>query len=163
MDQDTKSKSSFQTQVEILRRYCAFQERTVEDVRLKALKLDMNAGETDNAVSILKDEGYIDEARFLKAYINGKINYNQWGKRKIREQLRLKKIDNQLIDKALKEIDQTLYQSMLMKVVQKKVKLMKVNDKEKMFSSLMRYALSKGFEHDMTMKVVNEIIERNDF
>ncbi len=149
----------FNNIVETLRRFCAYQERSEQDVRLRAIRLNVTPGIMNKVLTVLKEEGFLDEERFVKGYISGKLQHNQWGKIKIREQLRVKKIQSSLIDNQLNLVDNEQYISVLKQLITKKEVNLQAADPIDKMNRLLRFALSRGFEYDLIMKVLKE---RND-
>lgn len=146
----------FSSLLNILKKYCAYQERTEYDVRTKAISLKVSAKDAGKAISALKNAGYLNEERFVKSFISGKLRNNHWGRIKIREQLKLKRIPPDVIDRELKLIDQDVYSSVLKDVLLKKELSLQIINNAERLNRLLRFALSRGFEFDLIMKVLNE-------
>jgi regulatory protein len=157
-DDSKGQKGAFAPTVEFLRRYCAFQERSSSDVRLKAKKTGLSSSEADEAVQILSKEGFLDDKRYVNAFINGKLHYNKWGKIKIKAELKARKLNNELIDEALQGIDKETYLMVLRSVVEKKMIILQKDADSDIHKKLTRYALSKGFEYDLVFPVVKDIL-----
>lgn len=95
-----------------LARYCAYQERCRQDVRLKLSGLGVRgAAETARWMERLEAEGFLDENRFARAYCRGKFRQNRWGRRKIIMGLRAKGISAGDVAAGLSEIDAGDYES----------------------------------------------------
>lgn len=95
-----------------LARYCAYQERCRQDVRLKLAGLGVRgAAETARWMERLEAEGFLDENRFARAYCRGKFRQNRWGRRKIIMGLRAKGISAGDVAAGLSEIDAGDYES----------------------------------------------------
>lgn len=95
-----------------LARYCAYQERCRQDVRLKLSGLGVRgAAETARWMERLEAEGFLDENRFARAYCRGKFRQNRWGRRKIIMGLRAKGISAGDVADGLSEIDAGDYES----------------------------------------------------
>jgi regulatory protein len=154
---ENQKNANFQTCLEVLRRYCAFQERTVFDVKQKAVKLKMNSVQIEQAVKVLKEESFLDELRYVTSYVKGKIIYNQWGKMKIKMQLRAKGISQEMIDEVVSAIDNDMYFQVLKEVVEKKDVILRQRKEEDIRNKVFRYAMSKGFEYQDVLRVYNEI------
>jgi regulatory protein len=154
---ENQKNANFQTCLEVLRRYCAFQERTVFDVKQKAVKLKMNSVQIEQAVKVLKEESFLDELRYVTSYAKGKIIYNQWGKMKIKMQLRAKGISQEMIDEVVSAIDNDMYFQVLKEVVEKKDVILRQRKEEDIRNKVFRYAMSKGFEYQDVLRVYNEI------
>lgn len=118
-----------------LARYCAYQERSRQDVRLKLSGLGVRgSAETARWIERLEDEGFLNENRFARAYCRGKFRQNRWGRRKIIMGLRAKGISAGDVAEALNEIDAADYESAGRAVLQAKG---------------WQTALSRGFEPDL--------------
>ncbi len=157
MDEPAYSKviEKYKQLIEVVRRFCSYQERTPNEVKEKIKKTnkDINDYELIQIISVLKDEGYLDEKRFLQNYINSKVRVNKWGRNKIRFELEKKKISMELIKQYLNNIDEEEYGAVLEKIIRSKVKNKDINtlsvaEKQK----LIRFALSKGFEYELIVK-----------
>src|ERR1700744_4009734 len=100
--------------------YCAYQERSQQEVRNKLFEWGLWPEAVENIISQLITAGFLNEERFAKAYVQGKFRQKAWGKIKIKQGLKLKKVPDVLIKKALATIDGEEYTAMLAKVLQKK-------------------------------------------
>ena len=109
----------------------------------------------ENIISQLIASNFLNEQRFSLAYATGKFRQNGWGKVKIKQGLKLKRVSEPLIKKALNAIDGDEYLAMLKRIVEKKAALIKEKDKFKLNYKLHQYALSRGFESDLIRDVLN--------
>lgn len=129
--------------------YCAYQERAQQEVRDKLYEWGLHQLDVENIIADLISENFLNEERFAKAYVSGKFKIKGWGKTKIIQHLKLKRISTPLIKIALKEIDQDEYIDTLDKIIAKKVlgnpAELSYNEKAK----VVRYLQGKGFESDL--------------
>jgi len=88
-----------------LRHYCAYQDRCHSEVKTKAYSLGMRKADTEELTSRLIEEGCLNEERFAKAFAGGKFRVKQWGKIKIKAELKQKQVSDYCISAALAEID----------------------------------------------------------
>jgi regulatory protein len=151
--------SNFNTRLDLLKRFCAFQERTKFDVKIKAGKTGMNVAETEKAIQLLEEQGFLDERRYAEAFVNGKLKYNQWGKIKIRVELRSKSVTQSFINECIEAIDPDEYMDVLRGIISKKGLTLQQSAHEVAFARLVRYAMSKGFEYELVLKAVNEFLK----
>jgi regulatory protein len=133
--------------------YCAIQDRCISEIRSKLIYWGADSGLTDLLIQALVNEGFIDEQRFANAFARGKFRNLQWGKVKIRYELKNKGITQAMIEKALSEIDEEDYLSCLNELISKKQKSGSGKDPLK----IMRFLASKGFETDLIRKVMKTI------
>lgn len=140
--------------------YCKYQERCHAEVRNKLYELGFTTPEVEQQISGLIETGLLNEERFARAFAGGKFRMKQWGREKIKQQLRLKKISDYCIKKAMTEIDGEDYERMLNKLTLKKYEEMK---KDRSIASrkakLYRFLVQKGYERDMVIGAINECIK----
>src|SRR3978361_855124 len=129
--------------------YCAYQERSQQEVRDKLYEWGMYPQGVENVIAKLIDGNFLNEERFANAYARGKFNQKGWGRIKIKQGLKFKKVSDPLIKKALKTIDGDDYLTMLNKIIQKKATLLTEKDPFKRRYKLHQYALSRGYESDL--------------
>src|ERR1700753_2174367 len=127
-------------------RFCAYQERAQQEVRDKLYEWGLWPDAVENIIVQLIGGNFLNEERFAKAYVQGKFKQKGWGRIKIKQGLKLKKIPDVLIKKALVTIDGDDYAAMLDKVLQKKAVLLKEKDPFQRRYKLQQYAMSRGFE-----------------
>jgi regulatory protein len=108
----------------------------------------------ENIISDLVTAGFINEERFAKAYARGKFSQKAWGKIKIKQGLKLKKVPDVLIKKALLMIDGDAYIESLTHILTKKAALVKEKDGFKRRYKLQQYAMSRGYEADLILDVL---------
>ncbi|WP_437918634.1 regulatory protein RecX [Sphingobacterium sp. LRF_L2] len=129
--------------------YCAYQERAQQEVRDKLYSWGLHQNETENIIAALIEENFLNEERFAKAYALGKFRMKGWGKIKIRQHLKAKKITEPLLKIALREIDPDEYEKKLTETIDKKTihntNKLSLNEKAK----LIRFLQTKGFENDL--------------
>ena len=142
-----------------IHKYCRYQERCHSEVRNKLYELGCNTREVELHIAELIEIGMLNEERFAKAYARGKFRMLQWGREKIKQQLKLKKISDYCIKKGMTEIDGEEYDKVLNKLIDKKIAGLKSEKnvptkKAKVF----RFMMQKGYERDLVMDNINEKI-----
>src|ERR1700753_2259928 len=85
--------------------YCAYQERSQQEVRDKLYEWGLHQNAVENLIVQLIAGNFLNEERFANAYARGKFNQKGWGKIKIKQGLKFKKVPDVLIKKALQTID----------------------------------------------------------
>lgn len=140
-----------------IKHWCAYQERSQHETRKKLYEYGLHEEEVENILADLISENFLNEERFAKALTSGKFRIKHWGKIKIKLELKKRRVPERLIDEALQAIDDDEYKTVLQKVIEKKRKLLKGNDKNKNFYLLLNYAISKGFERDLVVEQLNEV------
>jgi regulatory protein len=129
--------------------YCAYQERSQFEIRNKLYEWGLHQRDVEEIISELIELNFLNEERFALAYSLGKFRIKGWGKIKIRQGLKLKRIPDKLIIKSLKSIEYDDYLMMLKKILQKKSNTISEKDPFKKRYLLTRFASSKGYESDL--------------
>jgi len=108
-----------------LKHYCAYQERCHRDVKEKLYNLGVWKKEHDEIITSLIEENYLNEERFAIAFAGGKFRVKQWGRVKIKYELKQKQVSDYCIKKALNQIDDEEYLKVLKNLADKKYASMK--------------------------------------
>ncbi|MEO8821270.1 MAG: regulatory protein RecX [Ginsengibacter sp.] len=140
-----------------IKQYCAYQERCHSEVRDKLYSFGLNKKEVEEIISILITENYLNEERFAIHFAGGKFRMKQWGKVKIKQALKFKKVSDYCIRKALKEIDTKEYERVFQKLAEQKLKTLK--GEKNIFikkRKLQDFLLQRGFESKMVQDAVNK-------
>jgi regulatory protein len=131
-----------------LKHYSGYQERCHREVREKLYNLGVNRKDHDEIIAALIEEGYLNEERFAIAFAGGKFRLKQWGRVKIKYELKQKQVSDYCIKKALKEIDEDEYQDVLNKLATEKYELLKEEQYMIRKKKTMDYLIQKGYEHE---------------
>ena len=137
--------------------YCSYQERAQQEVRDKLYGWGLHATAVENIISELIGNNFLNEERFSKAYAIGKFRQKGWGKVKIKQGLKFKKVPDVLIKKALQGIADDDYIKMLQKILAKKSALVTDKNPYKRNYKLQQYAMGRGFEGDLIADVMKEL------
>lgn len=139
--------------------YCAYQERAQQEVRDKLYEWGLWPDAVENIIGELISANLINEERFAKAYARGKFNQNGWGKNKIKQGLKFKKVPDILIKKALSGIPEDDYLQSLEVILAKKARTLNEKDPLKRRFKLQQYALGRGFELDLILDILREGVD----
>jgi regulatory protein len=103
-----------------LRHYCSYQERCHAEVKEKLYSFGLFKQVVEECISQLIEENYLNEERFAIQFAGGKFRIKQWGRQKIKHELKLKRVGEYCIQKAIREIDQEQYIKTLNKLAAQK-------------------------------------------
>ena len=129
--------------------YCAYQERSQQEVRDKLYDWGLYSTQVEQLISTLIQDNFLNEERFANAYAQGKLRIKGWGKNKIAQGLKFKQVSVPLVKKALKNLNETEYLEKLKEVLDKKQETIKEKTTYQKNFKLVKYALSRGFERDL--------------
>ena len=142
--------------LEKLRKFCAYQERSHEDVVQKMWELEIPEDWRDDIVLSLMHENFLNEERFARTYARGKFNIKKWGKVKITQGLKRHRVSKQCIKLGLSEIDEDKYIQVLKDTIEEKRSKLKEKNPWKRRSAIYRFATQRGFESSLINEFINE-------
>ncbi|NLN95171.1 MAG: RecX family transcriptional regulator [Bacteroidales bacterium] len=104
-------------------------------------------------INELKKERFLDEQRFANSFARGKFRMKSWGKLKIMGTLLQHNISQDIINKALNEIDENDYRNTLANLLEKKWKVTTGEQNSKV-NKTAAYAINKGYESGLVFKIL---------
>ena len=110
----------------------------------------------------LVKERYVDDERFARAYVKDKIRYNKWGRRKVQQGLWTKRIDEDIQQRVLGEVDDEEYLSVLRPLLKQKQRSIKAESDYERNQKLVRFALGRGFTFDIIRQCLNNADDFED-
>jgi regulatory protein len=139
--------------------YCGYQERTEKEVQGKLCAWGVEQkSEEERIIQALKADHFLNEERYVEAFIRGKFLGKQWGKRKLLAALDKKGVDQALIQKGIASIETTDYLQTLRYVADRKKKSLAGEPSIQRRKKLMNYLLQKGYESDLVYQTVQELV-----
>lgn len=134
---------------------CAQAEHCQQEMRDKMKRWTVDETVQNRIIARLVKERYIDDERYARAFVKDKIRYNKWGRRKVQQALWLKRIDADIQQKVLDEIDEKEYLDVLRPLLKQKRKTIKAQSDYELNQKLMRFALSRGFTFDIIRQCID--------
>ncbi len=144
-----KSSLTLQESLAKIYRYCAYQERSHQEVKSKLFEYGLHTGEVDELLARLITEGFLNEERFAKAFSGGKFRIKKWGRMKIQHELAHRGLTENCIAWGMKEIDASDYARTLKEVIHKKAKQLVEPNLFKKRDKVARYAIARGYEPEL--------------
>lgn len=137
--------------------YCEYDLRRKMRNWLLCDNEDENEAVKNRVIARLRKDRFIDDERYARAFVRDKFRYNHWGVVRIKQELRLRKIDSNIIEDALTEIPKDDNLTMLRKLIATKKKSVKGKSEYDIRCKLIRFALGRGFQMDDIIKVVGDV------
>lgn len=154
MDERKEKKELLQRAQQI----CSVREYCVSDISSLLTRWGASDETTKNEIiDKLKEDKFIDEARYCSAFARDHFRYNQWGRLKITMALKAKKIPDTDISTGLETIDGDEYLDLLRKIIVTQQKKIKAKNRFDMKGKLLRHALGKGFESHLVYDLINSL------
>ncbi len=137
-----------------LARFCAYQERCTQDLHRKMQDLGIPNTDYEAYIDWLTAENYFNEKRFAEIYARSKFNQKQWGRNKIRFELKKRNLSAELIQCGLAEIEEQDYLKVLKNLIEKTLqKNRSLNNWEKNQKTV-NYLTSRGFELELIVSLI---------
>lgn len=142
---------------EKIKHYCAYQERSHQEVKDKLYSFGLYPEQVDAIISELITENFLNEERYAIAFSRGKFNIKNWGKQKIKYELKKNRVSDYCIKIGLSTIDEDDYQKKLEKLLIAKSNTLRSEKnifikKKKIQSFLMQ----KGYETSL----INDLLQK---
>ena len=132
-----------------LAQLCARSEHCQHDLLEKMRRWEMSDEAQAHVMQRLVSERYVDDERYARAFVHDKIKYNKWGSRKVEQALWQKRIEDDIRQQVLSEVDDEEYLSILRPLLKQKRRSTKAENDYELNRKLVRFALSRGFTYDI--------------
>ena len=138
--------------------YCSQAERAPLEVEQKLRGWEAQEEDIERIMQYLRTERFLDEERYVHAYVNDKFCYERWGRIKIAYSLRSKGVSDALVRNMMEEvIDEEKYLETLTDLMRQKMRGMKTpllpNDRAKLY----RFAAQRGFESGVVSRALSRL------
>ena len=140
-------------------RLCSRSEQCSADIRKKIIAFELVSEVVDEIIEKLKAEKYLNDERYIKAYVADKFRINKWGRIKMRHYLKMKGLPETLVQNELDKIDEEKYKAVLIKTMKAKAKTVKKKNKFEKMGQIIRFAQTRGFEPELIHRYMNLVLE----
>lgn len=149
--------SSLKEAIQKIEHFCSYQERCHEDINAKLRNMKLESDEIDEIMVHLIAENFLNEERFACSFARGKHRIKHWGKIRITNELKFRKITQSLINKALQEITPEEYLETFHALAERHWEAIRETNTLKKRKKFCDYLLRKGFESNLVYDKVKEL------
>jgi regulatory protein len=142
--------------LEKMQSYCMYQERCIKEVKKKLTRLQVTPKTKSKVINHLIDNDYLNEVRFTKSFIQGKLRIKKWGKIKLIYELRIRGVKKFIIDEEINKISKDDYYNYFNEFSNNKIKILK-GSKDQKKRSFINYFTYRGWENNLIYEKLNEI------
>ena len=155
-------------------KYLSNKMRTKKEIMNYLLKNEYKEKDITNVINLLEKDGYIDEKKYITAFINDQIALTLNGPNKIKNNLKALGLEDDNVNEFLENIDNNIWLEKASKIINKKLKSNK--DSKQMFKlKCERYLYDMGYikkhyleslenvevsESDSILKVANNYLQK---
>ena len=144
-----------------LQKYCAYQDRCHQEVRSKLLDLKIYGEDLEDIIVSLIEDNYLNEERFACSYARGRFRMKQWGRVRIKQELKRRKISAYCLKKAMAEIEEEEYLKTLEHLLKKKNKVLREPNIFKRKAKLATFVVGKGYEASLVWENVHALFDKS--
>jgi len=142
--------------IEKIQSYCLYQDRCIKEVKNKLYSFKVSSQLVENIVEYLIDNDYLNEERYTKMFIQGKLRIKKWGRIKLKYELRSKGIDIKIINEHINQINEEDYIEYFNEFSTNKIKFLKgSNDQKK--RSFINYFTYRGWENNLIYEKLKDV------
>ena len=149
--------SSLKEVMQKIEHFCSYQERCHEEVIAKLRSMKMELEEIDQIMVHLIAENFVNEERFACSFARGKHRIKHWGKIRISNELKYKKITQSLINKALQEITTEEYLNTFHVLAERHWESNRETNPLKKRKKSCDFLLRKGYESNLVYEKIKEL------
>ena len=139
--------------------FCAYQERTQREVRERLAKWDVKDDDAEEVIAELIVQNYLNEERFARTFAGGKFRVKQWGKLKIKFELKMRGLSEYNIRAGLSEIDLEDYYTTIKELIKKKSFELRNDNPLARKQKIARFLVGKGFESNLIWEILGGNVE----
>lgn len=156
MNKPTKTHTVEEAKLKLMR-YCTYRERCHKEVQEKLRQLNMIPEARDVIIHKLITHNFLNEERFVNAFVHDKFHLKKWGRYRIKRELKFREISDYLIQKGLQQINENEYQETFNQLTKKRLKQIPETHPLKIKKKLADYLLRKGYESHLVYESLQKL------
>ena len=140
-----------------LQYYCSYQDRCHKEVIEKLKTFNVKEHESNQIISNLINDNYLNESRFSESFVRGKFKIKNWGKIRIISELKRRNISPYNITLGLKEVEDQDYLNKFEEIFKKKLSSLKNLSSDVKKKKIISYLQYRGWESNLIYSKINEM------
>ncbi|MCX4364328.1 MAG: RecX family transcriptional regulator [Bacilli bacterium] len=136
-------------------KYITKKLRSEKEIYEYLKKKDISENVINDTIARLKENKFLDDELYLKAYINDQINLSNNGPRKIAKNLLTLGLDETYINNALSNIDASIWEEKIDKYVSKKVNTNHNSSVKMLKMKIINDLVNLGYDKEIIMPIIN--------
>ena len=141
---------------EKIRHWCARGERSKSEVLAKMNRLGADEAEAIEMLKTLEGEGFVDEVRFVEAFIHDHFFLKNWGPRKLYDGLLKKGCKSAQIDPIISKLSEIEVEKALKRTINSRFTLYPDEHKTNR-ERLIRYLQNRGYTLDNILSALSRL------
>ena len=129
----------------------------MQELEQKMKTFEVSTAEYPEYLAWLRENNYLNEARFVEIFVRSKFNQKSWGRTKINYELRKRGISASLLASAWDGIDDQDYIEKARAILQKKKDEIKTGTSPQRYQKCYHFGLSKGYESSLVRELLKPL------
>lgn len=138
-------------------KYLSNRLRSIKEVREHLKKKEIDKEVIDEIINKLKDQKYLDDRVYAKAFINDQINFSNSGPYKIRRELESNGVYSSIIDECMDVYTNDLEREKLGKLVPKYINTIRNKSYSMMKNKVLNHFNDLGFNKSIVLDILEDI------
>ena len=143
-------------------KYILKRRRSEKEIRKYLNKFDISNNDIERIINKLKDVRLINDREYTKAYINDKLYLSKEGINKIKEDLIGEDISIDVIEEELKNIDESLFNERLEKLIIKKINSNKKYSNSYLKQKILSDMIGLGYNKDIILNILENNLKSDN-
>ena len=131
-------------------------DRSEKEIREKILKKGYSEAECEETIAFCREYGYLDDKRFAEHFVHDAVMLRKLGLVRIKAELRQKGVDEEIIEEALREINDE--RELVKSEMQRRFGNLDFTDK-KVKNKVFGYFARRGFKSGDILYAMNEEVD----
>jgi regulatory protein len=137
-----------------------FRLRSEKEILLRLKKKGFSSGVASEVIAFLKEKQFIDDNAFAKAWINSRLK-RTYGLRRIKQELKQKGIDNQVIETQLLNLGDSYTEAEIVEnLIKGKLSKLKGLDPDVARRRIYGYLIRRGFSPEIAASSLNRLCKQ---
>ena len=136
----------------------SFRQRSEKEIYTALKRKGYEEFYIENAIDYCRNQKYLDDRAFAKAFIKDKLNINKLGEQRIKYELLKKGVSQEIIDDVL-ILDSEDQLEAALKLAEKKLPSYKKDDRNAVYRKLSGFLQRKGYSFEIVSKVMREVLK----
>lgn len=142
--------------------YIEIKMRTSKEIKDYLNKKNFNTKLIDEVLDRLNKEGYLNEEKYIDAFVNDKVNLTNWGPYKIKKSLLDLELDETLINNKLNTINENIWNGKIEKIINKKLNSLKNKSTYMVKNKLKIDLYHLGYDNNLIEENLNNLNLNNN-
>lgn len=142
--------------------YIEIKMRTSKEIKDYLNKKNFNTKLIDEVLDRLNKEGYLNEEKYIDAFVNDKVNLTNWGPYKIKKSLLDLELDETLINNKLNTINENVWNDKITKIINKKLNSLKNKSNYMVKNKLKIDLYNLGYDNNLIEENLNNLNLNNN-